>query len=161
MELRWKPGYHAKVDVVAAHEAIETIRNKNGGVAEPEHIVKAAKAKSSPLHAAFDWDDSVAANEWRLNQARSMLRSIQIVSDKPAEQPRRVFEVKRLPATENKPARNVYSRLEDIMADPEARAELLARALRELLSFRQRYRQLQELAVVMRSVDEVLENVEV
>jgi hypothetical protein len=41
------------------------------------------------------------------------------------------------------------------------RAELLGRALGELVSIRNRYRDLQELAVVMRAIDEVVEKCEV
>ena len=42
------------------------------------------------------------------------------------------------------------------MLDPEARAELLQRALGELLAARRKYHHLQELAIVFRELDKVL-----
>lgn len=42
----------------------------------PEEIVDAAKHRESPIHDAFEWDDSVAATEYRKEQARELLRAV-------------------------------------------------------------------------------------
>jgi hypothetical protein len=41
-----------------------------------EDLLRAAKSKSSPLHKYFEWDDSKAAHEYRLHQARNLVLSI-------------------------------------------------------------------------------------
>lgn len=162
MKIVWKSGSQFKVDVEIAHREVERIRAKHGGEATPEAVVEAAKSKRNPLHEEFEWDDAVAANEHRLEQARWMLRSIQIVrEDVRTDRPQRLYEVVRTRVEGERKARNVYRTVDDIMADPQTRAELLSRALRELVSWQQRYRGLQELAVYLRPPTEVLETLEV
>lgn len=46
---------------------------KHGGL-RPSVVVKAAEPKTSPLHSEFEWDDSKAGREYRLEQARKLIR---------------------------------------------------------------------------------------
>lgn len=39
-------------------------------------VVTAARDPASPLHDCFEWDDSTAAEAWRTEQARSLIRSV-------------------------------------------------------------------------------------
>lgn len=164
MEIRWKQGTHHKIDPTAAHDAIEAVRKRNGGEASADAIVKAAKVKRNPLHPEFTWDDSEAAHEYRLEQARYMMRNLVVIrKELSTDRPQRVYEVIRKPQDPEKGrqrTRYAYRSTDDIMADPDMRAELLGRALRELTSIRDRFRDLQELAVVLRAIDEVLVSVE-
>lgn len=41
-------------------------------------VVSEAKKKTSPLHPEFEWDDSKAGEEYRLIQARQLIRSVRI-----------------------------------------------------------------------------------
>lgn len=41
-------------------------------------ILEEAKKKTSPLHNLFEWDDSAAAHEYRLIQARKIIRSANV-----------------------------------------------------------------------------------
>lgn len=45
------------------------------GVVTPEHVVDAARDPRSPLHEYFEWDDAEAAEAYRREQARALLRS--------------------------------------------------------------------------------------
>lgn len=45
----------------------------------PEAVVTAAAVAGSPLHDLFDWDDSSAAQKYRLDQARTLIRSVKVV----------------------------------------------------------------------------------
>ena len=53
------------------------------GQLTPQALVAAAKPKSSPLHALFDWSDKRAAAKYRLVQARRIIRrhEFTIISD--------------------------------------------------------------------------------
>jgi hypothetical protein len=42
----------------------------------PEELVKAARRHESPIHHLFEWDNSRAAAKYRLEQARSIMRSV-------------------------------------------------------------------------------------
>lgn len=157
MEIRWKQGTQFKVDAGVAHEVVEGIRKKNKGSASAEDIVQAAKAVRNPLHGEFEWNDEAAAHEHRLQQARVMMRAFVIVrSDLKTDRPQRVYEVVREPQEGKHRIKHVYRTIDDIMQDTDLRAELLGRALNELISIRNRYRDLQELAVVLRAIDEVV-----
>lgn len=54
---------------------IEEMVNTLGKVA-PAQIVEAARDENSPLHGVFEWDDTIAAEEHRLLQARQLIRTI-------------------------------------------------------------------------------------
>ena len=161
MEIKWKGGSQHKVDAAIAYEAVEAIRKKNGGDVTAHAVVETAKAKRNPLHAEFTWDDSEAGHQYRLVQARKMLQSFVVVRTEIAtDRPQRVYEVIKVPQKEDeKPtrAKHTYRTLDQVMDDPDMRAELLGRALRELITIRNRYKDLQELAIVMRAIDAVLE----
>ena len=44
-----------------------------------ELIIKEAHRKDSPLHGYFEWDDNKAAEAYRKEQARSLIRDIRII----------------------------------------------------------------------------------
>ena len=55
-------------------------------VITPENIVNEAKAKSSPIHKFFEWDNSKAAEQYRLQQARDLTNHIIITIETNNEQ---------------------------------------------------------------------------
>ena len=59
-------------------DAVIALADRNNGKLTPELVVRAAQAKSSPLHDYFDWDDKIAGARWRLEQARELIRSVKI-----------------------------------------------------------------------------------
>jgi len=44
----------------------------------PERVVEHACEATSPLHEFFEWDDALAAQAHRLQQARSLIRSVRV-----------------------------------------------------------------------------------
>jgi hypothetical protein len=42
-------------------------------------VIEEAKSRSSPLHDAFEWDDKMAAAEYRKQQARWLIRSVHVM----------------------------------------------------------------------------------
>jgi hypothetical protein len=57
---------------------IQELIDRYGDVSA-EDVLKDAKKKSSPLHDFFEWDDAKASRLYRLEQARMMVRSVEIV----------------------------------------------------------------------------------
>lgn len=51
-----------------------------GGAAliTPEAVVDAARDQTSPLHDQFEWDDSVAGEAYRLQQARALIKRVTV-----------------------------------------------------------------------------------
>lgn len=61
-------------EIVAAIAALEN----NDGQISPVQIVNAARDPSSVLHDEFEWNDSLAAANFRLDQARALLRRVEV-----------------------------------------------------------------------------------
>jgi hypothetical protein len=78
-----------KPDVVGRELA--RIRKEHGGI-KPEVVIDEARDETSPLHPVFTWDDSKAAHEYRLWQARALIRAVCVISaDQPDLTPRAVY----------------------------------------------------------------------
>lgn len=61
------------------------IAKKNGGILQVDAVLSEAKDENSPLHAHFEWDNSVAAEAHRRYQARVLIQrcKITIVESEP------------------------------------------------------------------------------
>jgi len=66
------------LDAQEIGEALEAIRIRFGRL-ETERVLSQASNPRSILHAAFEWDDEVAANQHRLDEARTLVRSVEII----------------------------------------------------------------------------------
>jgi hypothetical protein len=66
----------SKRDAIAAR--LEKLAKLNGGRITPDAVVRDAKDIKSPLHDQFTWDDAEAAQQWRLEQARQLIRSVRV-----------------------------------------------------------------------------------
>lgn len=74
----WKLKSLAKgIDPDVAVAELERIENSFGSLS-PEIILNASREKDAPLHSLFEWDDTKAAEHYRLQQARTILNNIQI-----------------------------------------------------------------------------------
>ena len=56
-------------------EEIAALRDERSIIPAPA-VVEAARPETSAMHDHFEWDDTAAADQWRLDQARYLLRSI-------------------------------------------------------------------------------------
>jgi len=57
---------------------------KDGGLTA-SGVLAEAKRKGSPLHGLFDWDDTTAAHEYRLIQARQVIKRANCKIEKPED----------------------------------------------------------------------------
>ena len=87
----WKPGMEHlfKADANQVANEIADI----GENATPKQIVEKARNESTELHKCFDWDDTTAAEKWRIQQARQVVCCLVIkqVDDRTNETPIRTF----------------------------------------------------------------------
>ena len=154
----WSDGYRPKVSAEVAGRILEPLLEQSGKFIVAKSVVNLARNPKSPLHPAFEWDDSVAAEEYRTEQARKMLHSLRIKVENVTNtsEPVRFFvNIKPTAVDENKPSR-LYTSVDNAMSDSELRRQVLVNALRELESFRRKYAQFQELAKVHEEIDKVL-----
>jgi hypothetical protein len=57
---------------------LERIRALHGGILQAEDVLEEARNPDSPLHPMFEWDDQVAAHQYRLEQARALIREVRV-----------------------------------------------------------------------------------
>lgn len=62
----------------AVVERLQRLAELGGGVLTPDAVVNDAKSAKSPLHRYFEWDDKKAADRYRLEQARELIRSVKV-----------------------------------------------------------------------------------
>ena len=60
-------------------EKLAEIADLNGGRLTPDLVLDEAKDPNSILHGLFEWDDSLAAHQHRLFQARQIITSVRVV----------------------------------------------------------------------------------
>lgn len=70
----------APIEADVVGEELERIRSKTGQLV-PADVVSAARPKKSPIHAAFEWDDTLAGEKYRIHQARNIIRAVRVVSE--------------------------------------------------------------------------------
>jgi hypothetical protein len=157
MEIRFKKGSRIKSKPEIVHAELERVREIGDGDLSLQVLVDESKPKDAALHGEFIWTNTTAANHWRLYQARQVTQSLEVVHEKGP--PTRAYESVRVVEAEvNKPVkiRHVFRTIDDVMANPDTRDELLAQAFREGAAFRKRFHGLQELAKVFAALDDVL-----
>ena len=59
---------------------LERIRQRDG-VLRASVVVTEARPEESPIHEKFTWDDEKAADEYRLIEARSLIRTVVVVEN--------------------------------------------------------------------------------
>lgn len=146
---RFQSGEHPAAAVVGAH--IEMLREKFKGEITPEDILADARNDNSPLHSFFEWDDGAAAHQYRLQQARGLIRSVVAIytqEDRPATRIKAYVHVP-------EPGAPHYRETGHAMSQSKTRRMVLIRAWSELQAWRKRYADLKEFADLVPIIDEL------
>ena len=130
---------------------LDKLARKARGLLKPCDVVEAARPDESPLHGAFEWDDSVAAQQYRIWQARELIVSVRV--EMPAQG--RTMQVQAfvsLPSDREQDGGG-YRSISAVLRSRERKSELLEAALADLDRIRAKYGHLSELARVFAAVD--------
>lgn len=159
MVYQWKPRVLINIDAQTAGEHIEKLKEKTSGKITADDVVTDARKISSPIHSAFEWDDSEAAEKYRLDQARYLLRSLILVEYKKEEkEPIKVRAFVNIRETKaDDEVQSFYVSTYDAMRDPPSKAQVLSRALKELKEWRDRYNRFTEFALLIEQIDSIIE----
>lgn len=154
---KWKAGAHLKINAKLAGSELERIRTKHNGRLTPNDVLEEAKARNSPLHKAFEWDDTEAAHKFRIQQASYLIRSIEVVvvpqkGKTTGTNVRAFVNVKR-------DRDRSYTSIGHAMSDKQLREQVVAQALKELQDWRTRYEKLSEFSKIFSVIDRTLPKV--
>lgn len=138
----------AKASAQKLGEALALVAEKSSGHLVPKAVVEAARDKKSPLHKHFEWDNQIAADKFRLDQARSLIRSIHVENSDAENGLARAF----LSIREKSGVS--YRSLDDVLRSADLQQKVLAAAERDLVSFEARYRTLEDICAIIKTARE-------
>lgn len=125
-------------DILAELDAIAA--SSEDGRLHPEAVVAFARRPDSALHAKFEWDDSVAAEQYRLQQARSVIRAQVRVSEVVGRRCRAYVSV-----PSDRTSDGGYRPTDAALSRTAIRMQMVESVLEELAKARDRYPHLPEL----------------
>lgn len=143
-----------KIRQSAIRDELERLARANHGKLRPEAVVEAARSDTSPLHCSFTWDDTKAAQQYRLWQARQLINAVVVYE--PAKDGSHIARPVFVSLTTDRGAAGAgYRLLAEVLSDDEHRQRLLIDACGEMQAFRLKYRRLQALARVFEAMADV------
>ena len=146
--IKWSLKDIFRADAAKCYEEICEI----GEEVRPEQVLDKARDESSELHKCFDWDDSSAAEKYRLSQARSVINHLIVVTqetDEPDKEPVQFRVMLKNEQTKD----SGYKQTIVMVRDEDEYAKLLDQAYKELHSFKQKYQCLSELSEILALID--------
>lgn len=137
-------------------DTLKELEAKNS-VVTPSAVVEVAKPKNAPLHSCFEWNDSKAAERFRLDQARLIIRSVEVV--RMLEGGKEERQLGFVSIAVNKPGSSAYMNTEGALRDERYSAKIIDDAKAQLLGWRRRYGHLaalvKEFAPIVEAIDKM------
>lgn len=151
----WKPGARVRLDADKAGREMEAVRRENNGALTPDALLARARSANSATHDHFEWDDTKAAHQHRLDQAGDLIRAITIdVSTsniEPAKPIRAFISVER-------DGERSYTSTLTALSDADLRRQVIAKAWADLEQWRQRHADLTEFGRIFAAMDATIVN---
>ena len=136
-------------------ERLAQLADENGQRLTPRVVVEAARPMDAVLHPCFEWDDLRAAELFREDQARGIIRGVRVVTQEQsatqAEASERVFV--NIVEQIGEELQHTYAPVPVVRRDPVLRQQVLAAARRDLMTWRNRYLELIRTLNLSESVD--------
>ena len=147
MVYQWKTGSRHIVSAAVAAEVMDMLAEENR--LNTKELVDVSRPEDAPLHSEFEWDDTIAAEKYREEQAGALIRhlTVRIEANNQEFPTRQYFMVQK--------EVNTYEPITVILKDEDKTAMLLDQAKRELQAFKAKYAGLKELAAVISAIDSV------
>ena len=145
MVYEWKEGSRFPVNAQVAGEMCAELEKE--GRLTAKNLLDANRPENAPLHDAFNWNDDEAAELYREEQARKIIRCIVVKRDNVKEPVRQFINVE---ISERK-----YYSVDVLLKTESTRNIMLRTALAELKAFQKKYRILKELTNVFTAIDQL------
>lgn len=142
----WKTNvFPVPADVAGKH--IENLQ-KEKGIVTSRNLLESARPINSAIHDCYEWDDSVAAENYRITQSGYILRNlVKIVVSDDVKQEKEVRAFVNI-AQSDKFTEGQFVDVSTALSNEETRKIVLRKALKELQVFQKRYDDFEELSKV-------------
>lgn len=138
------PGLFKGLTPKQVGEEFERIREAHGEL-KPEYVVEESRPEGALLHDLFQWNDTIAAELWRKEQASKYIRSVHVeIRNEKVTCTVRAF----VNVTPAKSQPRQYIPMTEAILNKDAYADLLQQAKEEMAAFVRKYSQLEELNAV-------------
>ena len=127
-----------KLKTSTIRQELETIRKRHHGVLKAADVVEFARNDKTALHSRFTWNDTKAAHEHRLWQARTIIRVTVEVSEE-SKEPLHVYVSL---SDDRKNKGGGYRSMVDVVADNEKARQMMDDAYHDFQIFERKYRRL-------------------
>ena len=157
----WRGGFAYKVPASTVGSALESIEAMDGKVTS-QSFLEYSRPEESETHSMFEWDDTIAAEKYRLRQAGAIINQLEVkleFENSPAHE----AEIKVVPikAFMNVSAKapteaGVFINAVTVQQKDEYRNTVLQNALSELRAFQRKYANFSEFSKVFDAIKEIV-----
>ena len=141
-EYSWSgPQRAVSAEKVAKH--IEHLEAQYGEVTSALFL-DSARSEDSEMHGLFEWDDTKAAENWRMEQARVIIASIRVNVVEEDMSP-----IKTRAYVQHEPRNSGYVSVGKALSDEDKRSKVIDQARKEASWFIEKYKAFEELAEVI------------
>lgn len=134
---------------MSLRDSLQAIYDQRGELT-PALVVDLARPEDHPLHDRFEWNDAIAGEVHRREQARRLIRSVKITDNRDPKRPRHIREFVSV-ARGNDP-QPTYMPTVDAVADEFTRALVLQAMERDIAALKRKYSHLKEFANAINSL---------
>ena len=163
----WKGGYQYKVSADTVGGVLNKIEQENGQVTK-ESFLDYSRDENSETHSLFEWNDSIAAEKYRLATAGKIISHLEVTIIHEDIKPREITaQIVREEPKETKISAFVnispkaptvhatYYNVNRAMSDADTRKQVLRNALFELQAFERKYKNFTEFAELFEVIERV------
>lgn len=151
VKYKWKRNALGGTNGDKVGKEIIKIMKANEGVVLPETLVKSARPISSSIHNCFEWDNTVAAEKYRVEQARYMLRQVVVITED--EEPIEVRAFVNIASADDN--EGYYTTIQKVVETPELYMNYEQQIYRELLAIKNKARNLKRFKAVWQALDKI------
>lgn len=153
---KFKEGCRINLNAEKVYNELLSISNKDNKLTPEAVLDWASVHPESELYKGFDWEDSIAANKWRLQQATKIIYSITVV-ELEDKSDLKDTEITVRPFI-NLRDEDRYQPIQVVLKDEEKYVKLKMKALNELISWKNKYSMINELDDLFNYIDNYIAN---
>lgn len=130
---------------------------KEDGVVTPERLVDVSRPETAPLHNEFEWNNDVAAEKYRNEQARQIIKNIvriEIEDEEPTKVKCWVNSDRAFVPTDER--QHHYVTIDTALSNQNWRENLIEAAKRDMRAFIVKYKRLNELEPILNDMTNFL-----
>lgn len=158
VKYKWSSdGNRFAADANLVGRELEKIENDNGSLDTRVIVDFARKNQDSELYKCFEWDNDIAAEKYRLQQANRVLCSISVVINESEEQRETTRAYVNIVDSEDNDRK--YKNIARVLENDEEYEQLKSKAYQDLLRCKDRYENVLDLEDLKEIVFDIYRNI--